>query len=44
MLEDAWWAMEMDDWAPKDEAEVALKAAIALYQAQQLRGQTDAKL
>ena len=37
MTQDDWWAMEMDDWAPKDEAEVALKAAIALYQAEQLR-------
>ncbi len=37
MLEDAWWAMEMDDWSPKDEAEIELKAAIALYQAEQLR-------
>jgi hypothetical protein len=37
MTQDDWWAMEMDEWAPKDEAEVALKAAIALYQAEQLR-------
>jgi hypothetical protein len=37
MLEDDWWAIEMDNWAPMDEAEAELKAAIALYQAEQLR-------
>ena len=41
MLEDEWWAIEMDDWAPKDEQEVALKAMIAMYQRKQLEGQND---
>ena len=38
MTQDDWWAMEMDDWAPKDEQEIALKAMIALYQHRQVEG------
>jgi hypothetical protein len=37
MLEDDYWVIEMDNWAPMDDAEVELKAAIALYQAELLR-------
>ena len=38
MLEDNWWAMELDDWEAKDPQEQALKKAIADYQRKQLEG------
>ena len=39
MTEDEWWAMELEEWAPKDPQEDALKAMIAMYQRKQLEGE-----
>jgi hypothetical protein len=38
MTEDEWWAMELEEWAPRDPQEEALKKAIADYQRKQLEG------